>query len=195
MTALKYVFPSLALCLLPLHALANWQLNNEASSLTFISTKNVNISEQHSFDRLSGTITPDGKISINVDISSLNTMIPIRNERMQKMLFKASEYANAKLIASIDPATLALAPGETVETSVQGELHIAGQAQTVSFSIRAVGLKAGGISAYTAQPTIINAAQWQLESGVEALREVAGLANISLAVPLSFAVVFEKSED
>ena len=38
---------------------------------------------------------------------------------------------------------------------------------------------------------VVNAFQFQLEEGVEALREIAGLPSISLAVPVNFVFQFD----
>jgi len=69
---------------------AHYDLVASDSSVNFLSTKNVNITESHSFDRLSGNLSSTGELSIEIDLTSVNTIIPIRNERMQKMLFNVS---------------------------------------------------------------------------------------------------------
>ena len=42
------------------------------------------------------------------------------------------------------------------------------------------------------KPVVVNAPEFKLAEGVEALREVAGLPSISLAVPVSFVLSFSK---
>ena len=54
-------------------------------------------------------------------------------------------------------------------------------------------LDADTYSAHTVKPIIISADQFGLKDGVEALREIAGLNNISLAVPVTFSVLFTRA--
>ena len=49
-----------------------------------------------------------------------------------------------------------------------------------------------GVVASTLKPIIVTADAHGLVTGVEALREVAGLPSISRAVPVSFTVVFDQ---
>ena len=78
----------------------------EKSSLNFLSTKNTHVTEKHSFDTFSGTLTKAGELSIEIDLSSVNTIIPIRNERMRKMLFAVSDFPTATFSAKLDPSKL-----------------------------------------------------------------------------------------
>ncbi len=41
------------------------------------------------------------------------------------------------------------------------------------------------------QPVVVNARDFGLVPGVEALRKIVGLSSISLAVPVTFVLVFE----
>jgi hypothetical protein len=42
------------------------------------------------------------------------------------------------------------------------------------------------------KPVVVNAPEFKLAEGVEALREIAGLPSISLAVPVSFVLAFDQ---
>ena len=46
----------------------------------------------------------------------------------------------------------------------------------------------------TVKPIVVSADQFDLGNGVEALREIAGLANITPTVPVSFTLVFAKTD-
>lgn len=173
-------------------AFAEFSLDAENSSVNFLSTKNVNVTESHTFDRFSGTVSESGALSLAVDLTSVNTIIPIRNERMQSMLFNVSEFARATFEANVDTSLLNLAPGESAMASIGGNLTISGITKPVSFHVRVTGLKDGQFSATTTKPTVINASDFDLLGGIEALTEVAMLQNISTTVPFSFSVVFTK---
>jgi len=174
-------------------AMADYQLEKVSSSVNFLSTKNVNVTESHTFDNFTGSITEDGALSLVVDLTSVNTLIPIRNERMQTMLFNVASFANAKFTAQLDDSLLSLLPGERKLATVEGELSLSGASSKLSFDIVVTGLTNGQLSAATVKPTVINAADFGLTGGVEALREVAKLQNISQTVPFTFYVVFNNN--
>ena len=83
-------------------AQAHWSLDNDASSLSFVTVKAEHVAEAHTFDSLSGTIGDDGGVEISIELASVNTMIPIRNERMQEMLFETNLFPDATISGSIN---------------------------------------------------------------------------------------------
>ncbi|MFT6413266.1 MAG: polyisoprenoid-binding protein YceI, partial [Glaciecola sp.] len=109
---LMVLFTSIAISLSSFSSVAALTLDKSQSSVNFVSTKNQHISEQHTFDNYSGQLDDQGKLTITIDIMSVNTLIPIRNERMQKMFFNMSEYSVATFTAQIDSALTKLQAGE-----------------------------------------------------------------------------------
>jgi len=182
---------TIALAICSFSSFAALTLDKSQSTLSFISTKNVNVSEQHTFEHFSGQIDDQGKLIITINIASLNTLIPIRNERMQSMLFNMNSYSTASFTAQIDPSLRTLKSGEMSLTTVEGDMLIAGNSAPISFDVVITGLQDGSISATTVKPTIINATDFGLDEGIEALKEVAKLKSISTSVPLSFSVTFK----
>ena len=61
---------------------SDWQLKTEHSSLSFTSVKNGTITESHQVTGLSGFVSQSGSTAITIDLSSVETGIPIRNERL-----------------------------------------------------------------------------------------------------------------
>jgi len=191
-STLIVLFTSIAISLSSFGSVAALTLDKSQSSINFISTKNQHISEQHRFDNYSGQLDDQGKLTITIDIMSVNTLIPIRNERMQKMLFNMSEYSVATFTAQIDPALIKLQTGELKRTTIAGEMTIAGNTAPVSFEVALIGLQNGSVSATTVKPTIISATAFNLDDGVAALQQVAMLQSISKAIPLSFSATFSQ---
>lgn len=171
-------------------AQAHWSLENEASTLSFVTTKADNIAEAHTFDTLSGSIDEDGVVAISIELASVNTMIQIRNERMQTMLFATPMFPNATIAAQVDLAAVsAMAPGSSMTMPLEFTLDLHGMSNSYTADVRVTRLE-HGVVASTLKPVIVNADSFGLADGVEALREVAGLSRISKAVPVSFSVVF-----
>ena len=188
------VFATFAIVMSSFSSHAALTLDKSQSSVNFISTKNQHISEQHSFDEFSGQISDNSELVITIDISSLNTNIPIRNERMQKMLFDMANFKTAKFTAKLDTALTKLSAGEMKRSTVSGDMMIAGKTATVSFDIVLTGLNNGSINATTVRPTILNASDFELDDGVAALQKVAMLQSISKTIPLSFSATFAASK-
>lgn len=172
-------------------ASAQWTLSNEASTLSFVTVKADHVAEVHTFDELSGAIGEDGSVSIEIALASVNTLVPIRNERMQSMLFETDLFPRATITSQINSDGLAnMALGSSEEIGLDFTLELHNQSQTYNATVL-VSHQEAGLIATTLKPIVVNAESFDLVAGVEALREVAGLPSISRAVPVSFTVVFE----
>ena len=182
----------LGLSLLCSTAFAEWQLDQERSSINFISTKNVHISEMHSFEQLQGRLSDDGALSVVVDLASVNTLIEIRDTRMREMLFKVGEFANATFSAQIPNEIMNMPVGSVTQTEVSGQLDLHGTKGNLGLSLSVARVNASTFTATTTKPVIINASQFGLASGIEALQAIAGLNAIGLAVPVTFSVTFTR---
>ena len=172
-------------------ASAQWTLSNEASTLSFVTVKADHVAEVHTFDELSGAIGEDGSVSIEIALASVNTLVPIRNERMQSMLFETDLFPRATITSQINSdglANMALGSSEEIGLDFTLELHTPSQIYNATVL---VSRQEAGLIATTLKPIVVNAESFDLVAGVEALREVAGLPSISRAVPVSFTVVFE----
>lgn len=171
--------------------LADRSLNKDASQVNFVSVKNEHIAESHSFDEFSGTLSAEGKLKIDINLMSVNTMIPIRNERMQKMLFEVSNFAVASFVADIDKSLTDMPVGLSKNVSIDGNLTIKDKTVPVTFLVNITSLADGKINATTIKPTIISASQFGLDAGINALQEIAMLKSITKSVPLTFSVTFQ----
>ena len=173
-------------------AQAHWSLDNDASSLSFVTVKAEHVAEAHTFDSLSGTIGDDGGVEISIELASVNTMIPIRNERMQEMLFETNLFPDATISGSINlDALTGMDAGSSVARQIDFELSLHGQSVALAADVQ-MTRTGEGVIVSTLKPIIVMADSFALTAGVEMLREVAGLPSISRAVPVSFTVVFEE---
>lgn len=189
----KYLILVLAFACFSSQAFANWTLVNDESALNFVSIKKSSVGEVHHFKQLKGSLDTNGAVSVEIDLSSVETNIGIRNERMKSMLFEVSNFAKATVTAPVDIKKIkALAAGETYTQSVDMVITVRGAAQTLASEVRVVKLAGNKLLATTAKPIMINAKQFGLVAGVEKLREVANLPSIATAVPVSFSLVFSK---
>jgi len=194
-TTIKSSFNLLA-ALLPLlasaQAAAQWTLSADDSSLSFISVKAEHIAEVHSFARLSGEIDSGGEAVVSIDLTSVQTGIDIRNERMQSMLFNTDMYPRAQVSADVDAAALSsMAVGESAVLEVPLAINLHGEVLTLSAPLRVSHVQ-GGLRVDTLAPIIVKADAFALVDGIESLREIAGLPSISRSVPVSFSLLFSQ---
>jgi polyisoprenoid-binding protein YceI len=172
-------------------ACADWELDNTNSSINFVSIKNDSLGEVHSFASLAGSIGAAGNVQVRVTLDSVETLVEVRNERMRELLFETVTFPSAQITAQIDPAILAAAAaGGVVTVSVPVALALHGQEKTVSIDVVAAGERDGSLRVFTARPVVINAADFGLQAGVTALKNIAGLQSISSAVPVTLDLHF-----
>ena len=189
---LKSIFCFVTVFFLASSASAHWELDNNSSTLSFVTVKADHVGEVHTFDQLSGDINDDGSVQITIELASVNTLIDIRNERMQNMLFETNLFPQATISGEIDlDAVAAMDAGVSQAISVDFDLAIHGESSSYTADLLVTRTESG-VLASTVKPIIVMADTHGLVSGVEALREVAGLPSISRAVPVSFNVVFEQ---
>jgi len=190
------VFCGVAALLLSATVTAQWEIDNESSAINFISIKNDLVAETHSFGSLVGYIGEDGNVELAIDLDSVETMIPIRNERMRELLFETAQYPTANLSAQVDPGILqAASQGGVINTVVQVGLSLHGQDALLEVPVVVVGDNDKSLRVISARPVVVNAGDFGLADGVNALREIAGLKQISTAVPVTLNLVFNHAGD
>ncbi|AWB68664.1 YceI family protein [Saccharobesus litoralis] len=185
---MKKLLTGVVLCL-PLLVNAAWQADQSNSTIHFLSTKKQHIVEVHSFDRFTANVADNGDVSIKIDLTSVNTAIPIRNERMQKFLFETTQFSSATLTAKVEPSVLKqLGVGQTIKQTVVAQLSIHGETQAVSVDVSVTGLQNGGALVQSVKPLLIDARQFGMTAGVDKLKELAGLPSIGYVVPVTFSL-------
>ena len=172
-------------------AFAVWSLDDDASELTFISTKAVDIAEVHRFAELSGRISDRGDAVVTVTLSSVDTGIGIRDERMQEMLFETNKYPFATIRASVGSDVIdELSSGESARMNVQLTVELHGGVMPIDASVVVSRLNESTLTITSAAPLIVNAKEYDLTDGIEALRTVANLPSIGGGIPVSFVLTF-----
>ncbi len=187
----RHLTTALLAALMSVSALADNALLGEKSDIRFISVKNASIAEVHHFRSMSGSIE-DGNVTVTIPLVDVETMIPIRNERMQKMLFQTELYPTATLTAMIDmEEVMALESGDYTTMEVEFTLDLHGSSKTYTSDVNVARL-GEEIHVTTDQPLVVSAADFDLTAGIESLREIAGLQNIATQIPVTAELVFAR---
>ena len=174
---------------------AAWTLNNDASRLSFISIKKDSVAEVHKFTHLSGSVDAQGGVDVTIQLASVDTAVPIRDERMRDILFQTKLFPTASVTAKVDPAEFTgLVAGQfrNTETDITVSLH--GQSKQYKAAVSVVKLRGGSLMVTSIYPIIVNAGDFELTKGVEELRNLANLPAISTAVPVSLMLVFDNAD-
>jgi len=173
---------------------AAWQLKNDQSTVNFVSIKKSSVGEVHHFKSLSGLIdNGNAKIEIEIDLLGVETNIPIRNERMQSMLFEVSKFTSASITTKIDNSKFDnLKSGEQYEENVDLTVNLHGVTRKIKVAIQVVKLANNSLLVYSEYPVILKASDFGLANGIQALREIAKLPSISTVVPVTFSLIFSK---
>ncbi|PBJ19774.1 YceI-like domain protein [Pseudomonas sp. ACN8] len=174
-----------------LSARADWYLDGESSRLSFVSTKNANVSEVQRFLVLHGKVDPEGLAQVEVELESINSGVPLRDERMRKELFQIDRFPDALITTKIDLRPINdLAPGAQLELRLPLTVDLHGKQHEYNAQLLATRLDDRRFQVVTLEPLVINAEDFDLAPGLEALRKMAGLSAISFSVPVSAVLIF-----
>ena len=176
---------------LALPAQANWYLDNESSRLSFISTHNADISEVHRFLTLHGKIDGQGLATLEVELESVSTGIPLRDERLRRDLFEIKTWPEAQIVAQINVQPINdLAPGAQLELRLPLVVKLRGKEHSYNTELLATRLDDRRFQVVTLEPLVLHAEDFDLLPGLATLRKAAGLSAISLSVPVGAVLIF-----
>ncbi|MBK3479573.1 YceI family protein [Pseudomonas sp. MF6751] len=183
------VFALLTCAAVPAHA--DWYLDNESSRLSFVTTKNTEIAEVQRFLVLHGKVDAKGAARLEVELDSINSGIPVRDERMRKELFEIKTFPEAQISAQINLQPINdLASGAQLELRLPLSVTLHGKTQTYSAELLATRLDERRFQVVTLEPVVLHAEDFDLAPGVATLRKAAGLKSISLSVPVGAVLIF-----
>lgn len=166
-----------------------WTIDSEASVLGFGSIKSDMIGEAHTISGVSGTVAEDGTASIALDLTTMNTNIDIRNERIGEHVFKGAATAN--LTAQIDMEAVSdLAVGEHMVMEVDGDLSLLGQETPVYVEMFIMRTGEGQVLATSQSMMFVGTDEIGIDAGIDVLQELASLDSITRAFPVTMRFLF-----
>lgn len=172
---------------------ADWKMDPAHSNVSFISVKKIDIAEVHKFNKMTASLSDSGDIALSIDLSSVDTGIGIRDERMMSLLFEVAKYPSLSLTGHINPKLLQDLPlGATLVTQVDVIINLHGMEQTKSLEVLVAKLGERKLVVTSLSPVIVMAQDFDLVKGVEKLRDIAGLSSIGMAVPVSFVLTLSQ---
>jgi polyisoprenoid-binding protein YceI len=174
-------------------AYADWILDAENSNISYGTVKNDMIGENNTFKTISGHLNNDGQIDIEIDLSSIDTLIEIRDGRMRDIVFKVSENATAKLSGEIDLKAhdnQEIGTSRIIETTVS--LELVGQKLEHDVKLLVTRLAKNKVMVTPHGVMFIDADDYDLVDAIEILRNLAGLDSIASVISMGFYLTFIK---
>lgn len=170
-----------------------WAVDSDASRLAYVSVKSGEIAETNEFTGLSGSVAPDGKAQIDIDLATVSTGVDIRNERMRDIFFNVAEFPTASVTAQLDPAAFeGLGIGQSTVQPVAATVSVKGVETKVDAELEVTRVTEDRVLATSTKPVILYADALELTEGLAQLQELAGLPSITPAVPVTFSLAFER---
>ena len=126
----------------------------------------------------------EGTVELLFDLRAIETNIPIRNERMQTWLF--SDEPVARLSANVQTALSSKETAFTIDQTLKLDVN----GNSVMLDVPLTVAREGNAVAKVAGQLVIDVADFGYGSGIEKLREIAGLKSISTEVPVDVKLVF-----
>ena len=173
-------------------ALGDWTLDNELSRVNFVSVKKNTIGEAHYFKKVSGDLTNNGSFNIKINLASVESLIPIRNERMAKHLFNTNLFPTLNLNADLSKHLPAIKAGKSQVIKVPAGISFNSITKNLTIDVLAIQHSNGNNIVSSFMPVIINPADFNLTSGIEKLQALASLPSITHSVPVSFTLTLQK---
>ena len=171
-------------------AAESWVLNADSSHIAFGSVKKDTVGEVHSFEKISGTVGADGTANIEIDLSSVQTLIDIRNERMMEHVFKNAHTAT--LNAQIDMAEVsALAVGASTVVEAAGNIDLAGNMLELEAELFVLRISDMQVMVSTNDMIMLSIADMGLSAGIDKLMELANLPGITRVSPVTLRLIFD----
>ena len=189
----------LSVCLLSgsetLLAASSYVLDSENSSLYFVSTKNTHVAESHFFTDLSGAISDNGQAELIINLSSVETGIDLRNQRVRDNLFVVDTFGQATVTLPVSVDSLATQTiGSSITQAISAILDLHGIVANVNAEVIVTKLSDTEIMVQNANPILISAQDYSLTSGIDTLRALANLNVISYTVPVNFTLLFSAQQ-
>lgn len=170
-----------------------WSVDDAASALFYVTTKKEHVAERHVVPGITGGLTADGVLRVELDMASVTSGVDVRDNRLREHLYKVAEHPKAIFSGEIDMAEYeGLGIGESMESVVEGDLEIAGVEGFVDFTVMVTRAGEGRVVVSSYGPIIVDSADFELSEGIDTLRELAKLPHISYMVPVTFTLAFDR---
>lgn len=189
---MRFLWVALLALLSPL-AWADWHVVSDYSRVSYVSVKRDGIVDVQRFTNVTGMLDGKGVVRVVLPFADLDSGLALRDERMRELLFRADRFPQAELSAQIDLAHWEeLAVGQSEVATIDFQLDLHGHEQRLKADVLVSRLAEKRIQVATLEPVVIKAELFDLQGGLERLKEIANLPFIGSEVPVSAVLDFQQ---
>ena len=174
-----------------------WEIDKANSTVSFVSIKKGTIGEAHTLSDIDGSIVDNKTVTVNIRPDSVESGVPIRNERMREFLFKTSLYPSIKINADIETVLKNFTNQSDIKpirTEISADVSLHGVNKTLILDVYINMTAQGSLVVSTAKPVIVRAKDFNLSEGILKLASLVNNLDIAQSVPVTFLLTFEESE-
>lgn len=171
---------------------AAWTLDAQNTRVNFITIKKGNIAESHIFNDVSGSITA-GKASITIKPDSVDSKVPIRNERMREFLFETQVYPSIEITANVKDVIGQLDAGNSSLITIPATLSMHGISKELTLDLRVSKLNNDTLLVASVEPVLVRAADYNMLDGITKLSSLVNKLPIAETVPVNFSLQLNKN--
>ena len=174
-----------------LPAQAGWILDKSSSHLYFTFTKNTHLATTATFSDISGYIDDKKSASLTINLASISSGIEKRDSRLKDLFFDVAKTPTAEVSLSIfNRLKKQVKEDQDVILDLGFYLKLNGIQKRLKAPVLVRKNKDNEIELTTLEPIIVMANEFGLEEKVKLLVTIAGVNNISYAVPVTFRLKF-----
>lgn len=190
--AISTLFSLPILLLSPAHsAHHHYLLDSNVSSVNFATIKKQYIVEPAKFTEIDGRIDASGEFTLEIELASVDTIVPIRNQRLSELFFDTGKYPKATLKGKVDLAEVSSLTEPTIK-DIDATLNFYGMDKKVTLSLLVVNTPQY-IVVSSVKPVIVSAVSFGVpEANLKALSETVGAIAISPTVSVNASLVFKR---
>lgn len=168
----------------------DYKVDSKNSSVYFSSIKKQYVVEPAVFKKVTGSMSESGEVEVMIDLNSIDTKVPIRNERLNKLFFDSIKFPEAKVSAKID--NKALRKIKSVgRMSVPASITLYGQSQDVTLDLLVTKTRHHIVVASLSALTVSASDYGIPADNLTKLAATVGGIPISSKVGVSFVLAFE----
>ena len=171
----------------------DWTLSADESKIAFGSVKKDKVGEVHHFTGLEGSVAEDGTASVSIDVTTLETWIDIRNERMLKHVFDSVNFPKVSIATTIDMDEVsALKPGESTTVTAETVIGLTGNEVEVEAELFVLAVSDTKVLVTSDEMLMLSTEELGVTPGIDKLMELAKLPSITRSTPVTLRLMFVK---
>ena len=156
-----------------------------------MSIKKGNIAQTHSFSDISGSITASKAVLV-IKPDSIDSRVPIRDERMREFLFETNLYPRIVVSIALDKSLDKLLESRTIAITLPATLEMHGQQAEVNIHARVTQVDDSTLLVTSTSSVLVKATTFNMVEGIQKLSNLVNGLEIAEMVPVNFSLVFTK---